>query len=121
MDFAVRGFQNTPPPLRYSCILCRKNCCPTVFVAAREFVFSGPVTGAHESAWFEPNGAPPNTIIGEQRGVEREHVGRVRFQHEGQIRTLNSSPFFTESAKAAINRGIASRSARFTTSTGECM
>jgi len=38
-----------------------------------------------------------------------------------QIFTLNCSPFLSESAKAASNCGICSRSFRLTTSTGECM
>jgi len=38
-----------------------------------------------------------------------------------QIFTLNCSPFLSESAKAASNWGICSRSFRLTTSTGECM
>ncbi|MCU0784733.1 MAG: hypothetical protein MUF81_11955 [Verrucomicrobia bacterium] len=44
------------------------------------------------------------------------HVNRA-----DQIFTLNCSPFLSESAKAASNCGICSRSLRLTTSTGECM
>lgn len=44
------------------------------------------------------------------------HADRV-----DQIFTLNCSPCLSESAKAASNCGICSRSFRLTTSTGECM
>ena len=62
----------------------------------------------------------------------REHAGGFRQLHQhlhiqpspamlDQIFTLNSSPFFTDWQNAAISSGIFSKSARFTTSTGECM
>jgi uncharacterized protein involved in outer membrane biogenesis len=51
----------------------------------------------------------------------RSGGGFTHADRADQIFTLNCSPFLSESAKAANNCGIWSRSFRLTTSTGECM
>jgi len=72
-------------------------------------------TGAGRGPWTSSRGCDAWKLhrAGATHGFHR------RFP--AQIRTLNSSAASSDSANAAINSGMYSRSLRLTTSTGECM